>query len=195
MERPLLLTIFMLVMSALFFWAGYLTPPPRPYQYRLRSAFYIFLALACFSGYFALREAHTIGELAELIEPVADITDVTYIPTSAEVAAISKFMAVAPSGRRMRTTREERRKLSDEADTRSSEYWLISTALAPDQVFAFYRKTADLRGWTIVQDNPPWLRLVRDSMTLALYVTDDRPGSGARVLYSFTPGIEDTDNS
>ena len=189
----MLLTILMLAMSALFFWAGYVAPPPRPHQYRLRGACYIFLALACFSGYFALREARTLTELARLIEPVPEITDVTYIPSSAEVAVISGFTASVPPGRRMHTGSEERRRHSDTADNRSTGYWLVRTALEPEEVLAFYRDDANRRGWLIGKDTPPWLHMMRESTSLVLYLTADGAGPGTWVLYGFTPasGIPD----
>ena len=181
--------ILLLVLAAIFFWAGY-RASRHPLQYRSRAGFFICLVLAGFAGYFAWQEARTIDELAELIDPVPSITDVTYIPTTAEVAAVSQFIAAVPGRGRAGTTQEERRNLAERVSERGTEYWLINTTLQPDSVFSFYRDTAARRGWTIKSDNPPWLYLARGSETLSLYVTDDSPQSGTRILYRFSTNIK-----
>lgn len=172
----------LLVFAAIFFWAGY-RAPRHPIQYRSRAGVFICLALASFVGYFTWQEARTIGELAKLIDPVPDITDVTYVPSSADVAAVSQLIAAVPGRGRAGTTQEERRNLAERLSEHRSEYWLIHTTLKSDLVFSFYQDADTRRGWAIESDNPPWLYLARGSETLTLYVTDDSPQPGARILY------------
>lgn len=178
-------TVILLVLAAAFFWAGY-RAPRHPLQYRSRAGFFICLALAGLVGYFAWRELRTIGELAELIDPVPEIIDVTYVPTTVEAATVSKFMAGVPGRGRAGTTQGERRKLAGRLSERRSEYWLINTKLASASVFAFYQDAASRNGWTIETFNPPWLYLARGTEKLVLYVTETSSRSGARVLYEFS---------
>ena len=130
-----------------------------------------------------------IGELAELIDPIPDITDVTYVPTSAEVAAVSQFLAVVPGRGHAGTTQEERRNLAERVSERHTEYWLINTTLRSDSVFSFYRDAAARRGWEIKSENPPWLYLARGSETLSLFVSDDAQRSGTRILYGLSEDL------
>jgi hypothetical protein len=181
------LTIFLLVLAVVFFWAGY-RAPPHPLQYRSRAGFFICLALAGFTGYFAWRETRTIGELAALIDPIPEITGITYVPTSTEAATVAQFMAATPGRGRLGTTPEARRDLAERVSERRTEYWLIKTSLRSDSVFAFYRDAAARRGWTIETDSPPWLYLARGAETLVLFVTADTPQPGSRILYGFSVG-------
>jgi len=177
--------ILLLVLAAIFFSAGYLAPS-HPLQYRSRAGFFVCLALAGFVAYFAWREVRTLGELTELIDPVPGITDVTYIPTSTEAEAVSQFMAAVPGRGRLGTTREERRSLAEQVSERRTEYWLVNTTLRSDAVFTFYRDAASRKGWRVETDNPPWLYLIRGSGTLVLFVADDVPRPGSRILYGFS---------
>jgi len=186
----LVVAILLLVLTAVFFWAGY-RAPPHALQFRSRAGFFICMALAGFAVYFAWREVRTIGELTEIIEPVPNITDVTYVPTSAEVAAVAQFLAAVPSRGSLGTTQEERRDLAERASERRIEYWIIQTALGSDAVFAFYKDATSRKGWTIETDDPPWLFLARGSETLVLFVTDDFPRPGTRILYGFSIGADE----
>ena len=177
--------LLLLVLAALFFWSGY-RAPHHPVQYRSRAGLFVCLALAGFVGYFAWQEARSLGELTKLIDPVPGITDVMYVPTSAEVAAVSKFIAAVPGQGRAGTTQEDRRNLAERVSERRSEYWLINSTLQYDPVFSFYRDAAARKGWTIESDNPPWLNLARGTEKLTLFVTDDSPPPGTRILYQFS---------
>ncbi len=178
-------TIILLVIAAAFFWAGF-RAPRHALQYQSRAGFFMSLALAGFGGYFAWRESRTVAELAELIDPVPEITGVRYVPTTTDVGAVSEFLAAVPGRGRLGTTQEDRRNLAERVTERRSEYWIMKTALQPDSVFAFYREAAPRRGWTIETDRPPWLLLARGTETLFLFVTDDFPRPGIRILYGFS---------
>jgi hypothetical protein len=180
------LTAFILVLCAAFYWAGF-RAAPHPLQYQSQAGFVVTLALSGIAGFFAWREFRTIADLAELIDPVPEITDVTYVPTATEVAAVSQALAAVPGKGRLGTTQEERRQLAERAGERRTDYWLIVTALSSDSVLAFYRERAPRRGWTVESDTPPWLTFSRDSGRLVLFVSDEYPGPGSKVLYAFSP--------
>ncbi len=179
------LALLLFVLAAAFFWAGF-RAPPHPIRYLSRAGLFVAVGLAALLGYFAWREARTISDLAKLIDPVPEIIDVTYVPTTAEVTTLSEFLAAVPGKGRFGTTQEERRDLAKEMRERRTEYWLLKTALPSDSVFAFYRHAAPRRGWNIEADSPPWLSLSRDAETLVLFVTDDFPRPGIRILYGLS---------
>lgn len=180
-------TLLLLGLAALSFWAGFVHPP-HALQYKSQAGFFVFLLLAGFVGYFAWRESRTVGELAELIDPVPEIIEVTYVPTSAETEAIARFLASVPFDRRLGSTQDERRGLAARAAERETRYWLIKTALAPDSVLAFYRKAASRRSWTTETDEPPWLLLSRAGEALVIFASDDFPRPGTKVVYGLTGG-------
>jgi hypothetical protein len=180
---PLLLLL--ILAAVFFFWAGFLAPR-HALQHHSRAGFVIMLALTGLTGYFAWREARTIGELAKLIDPVPEITDVTYVPTAHEVGAMAKFLAAVPGQGRFGSTQAERRDFADRAEHARGEYWLLKTALSPEAVMDFYRETAPRSGWMIEVDEPQSLLLSRDAERLVLFVTDDFPDSGAQILYGFS---------
>ena len=180
------LTAFMLVLSAASYWAGF-RAAPHPLQHQSRAGFIITLGLAGFAGYFAWREFRTIADLAELIDPVPEITNVSYVPSTAEVAAVSQVLATVPRAGRLGTTQEGRQRLAERAGERRTDYWLIVSALSSDSVLAFYRELAPRRGWTVETDTPPWLTLSQDTGRLVLFVSDEFPRPGSRVLYAFSP--------
>ena len=72
------LTILSVTLAGLFFYFGFIAPG-RHARGQLKAGFIIMAILAVFAGYFACREFRSVGELAELIEPVPEITDVTYL--------------------------------------------------------------------------------------------------------------------
>lgn len=178
-------TLIILGFAAISFWVGFVHPP-HALQYKSQAAFLVFVLLAGFVGYFAWRESRTVAELAELIDPVPEITDVTYVPTSAESEAIARFMASVPYDRRIGYTQDERRGLAERAAERTTDYWLIRTALSTDSVLAFYREAASRSGWTTETDEPPWLLLSRADESLVIFASDDFPRPGTKVLYGFT---------
>ena len=180
------LTAFILLLSAAFFWAGF-RAAPHPLQYQSRAGFVVTLGLAGFAGYFAWREFRTIADLTELIDPVPEITDVRYVPSSAEVAAVSQALAAVPGTGRLGTTQQERQELAERTEERRTDYWLVVTALSTDSVLAFYRELAPRRGWTVDTDTPPWLILSQDSVRLTLFVSDEFPRPGSKVLYASSP--------
>ncbi len=180
------LTAFILLLSAAFFWAGF-RAAPHPLQYQSRAGFVVTLGLAGFAGYFAWREFRTIADLTELIDPVPEIIDVSYLPTSAEVAAVSQALAAVPGTGRLGTTQAERQQLAERAGERQTDYWLVVTALSSDSVLAFYRELAPRRGWTVDTDTPPWLTLSQNTGRLVLFVSDEFPRPGSKVLYASSP--------
>ena len=180
------LTAFILVLSAASYWAGF-RAAPHPLRHQSRAGVVVFLCLAGFAGYFAWREFRMITDLAELIDPVPEITDVRYVPSTAEVAALSQVLATVPGTARLGTTQEERQQLAERAGERRTDYWLLVTALSSDSVLAFYRQVAPRRGWTVETDTPPWLTLSRDRGRLVLFVSDEFPRPGSKVLYAFSP--------
>lgn len=182
----MLLTALILVLSTAFFWAGFMAPP-HAWQHRSQAGFVVTLGLAGFTGYLVWRESQTLADLADLIDPVPGITDVSYVPTSTEVAALSQILAAAPSSGRLGATPEERRQLADEARQQHTDYWLVKTALFSDSVLAFYRKRGPWRGWTVETDTPPWLIMSHESGRMLLFVSDESPRRGSKVLYSFSP--------
>ena len=180
------LTAFILLLSAAFFWAGF-RAVPHPLQYQSRAGFVVTLGLTGFAGYFAWREFRTIADLTELIDPVPEITDVSYVPTSAEVAAVSRALAAVPGTGQFGTTQQGRQELAERTGERRTDYWLVVTALSTDSVIAFYRELAPRRGWTVDTDTPPWLILSQDSVRLTLFVRDEFPRPGSKVLYASSP--------
>ena len=115
------LTAFILLLSAAFFWAGF-GAAPHPLQYQSRAGFLVTLGLSGFVGYFAWREFRTIADLAELIDPVPEITDVSYIPTSAEVVAVSQALSAVPGTGQLGTTQQERQQLAERTGERRTDY-------------------------------------------------------------------------
>lgn len=183
-----MLTVGLLVLAVVFFWSGFLRPSDWWFRLRAREGFFAFLLLASVSGYFALREKRTVGELAQHIDPVPEITDVTYVPTSAETLAISRFLAALPGTTRQGNTQAERQALAERMKDRRTDYWLLKTALPADSVFGFYRRAAARRGWEIRTDDPPWLMLSRGGERMVLFVTDDFPRPGIKILYGLMTG-------
>lgn len=182
-----MLTVALLILAAALFWAGFLAPP-FVFQHRAKTGFVVCIVLAGVAGYFAYRTRRTVAELAELIDPVPDVTGVTYVPTAAETGAISRFLATLPGTTRNGLTQDERRDLAERIGQRKTDYWLLKTSMPVDSVFAFYRDVAPRRGWSIRMDDPPWMILARDGERLVLFVTDDFPRPGNKVLYGLTGG-------
>jgi len=180
------LTALILALCTAFFWAGF-KAPRHPLRYQSQAGFVVTLCLAGFTGYFDWRESQTLADLADHIDPVPGITDVSYVPTSGEVAALSQVLAAAPSSGRLGATQEERRQLADEARQQHTDYWLVKTALFSDSVLAFYRERGPRRGWTVETDSRPWLILSSESGRLVLFVSDESPRPGSKVMYSFSP--------
>ena len=186
MPRAMELTILLSVVTAVFYWAGY-RGPHHSFQYKSKVGFFFALALTILAAYFTWREARTLSELSELVDPLPSITDViTYVPTSTEVSALSQLLSKVPGEGSLGSDREAHRNLTEQTQNRRTEYWIVSTRLRADSVVAFYRKTAPLRGWRIATDSPPWLTLKRDSERLILFVSDDFPRPGSSVLYGFS---------
>ena len=184
-HNDMILSLVFVLLAAAFFWAGFLCRR-HPLQHHSQAGFAMMLVLAGVAGYFAWREARTIGELAQRIDPVPEITDVTYIPSAAEMGGMARVLATIPGSGRFGSTQAQRRDFAERVEQRKTDYWLIKTALSPEDVFAFYRVSAPHRGWTIETDEPPTLLLARDAEHLALFVTDGFPGSGAEILYGLS---------
>lgn len=74
------LIIFLILMVALSFWAGFISKPHAG-QYKSKAGFVIFIALMIFTSFYTYKENKTIDELYTLIEPLPETTEVNFIPT------------------------------------------------------------------------------------------------------------------
>jgi hypothetical protein len=166
----ILLLVLLLLLAGASFWAGF-RAPPHPLQYLSVTGFMVILGLAGITAYFAQRELHTIEELEALITPVPEITDVTYVPTVRETAAIAL--------------------LSGQPAERDQEYWIVETRLGPDSVRGHYRRAGPRDGWRVQEDLPNWLVLSRGEAQLSVFMTELRRGPGTKVLHMLRPVIDE----
>lgn len=183
----MLLPAALLAFSILFFWAGF-RAPPHALQHQSKAGFFLFSALVVFSSYFGFREATALSDLRAVIDPVPNVTDVSYVPSRAEASGISDFIAALPAEGRMGTAEESRRRLAEASKDRNTDYWIIKTTLSPDAVVGFYRDAGLRRGWALESESSPFLFLARGSSRLAIFVSDQSPGAGSRVLYALSSG-------
>ncbi len=184
------LFIVVVILAAVSFWAGF-RAAPHPWQYKSQAGFVVFVGLAVFTGYFGWREHRTVGELARLIDPVPEITDVMYVPTPAEIQAIARAVAVVP-GRGaygLGSTPEQRRHLAEEVKALEQRYWTLETKLSPDQIAEFYRDPRHLNGWSLTIDELPWLGFERQPESLTIFVADDWKSPHTEVWYIYAPGF------
>ena len=165
-----LLLAVLVLLAAASFWAGF-RAPPHPLQYLSVVGVAVFLGLAGFTAYFAQRELQTLDELAVLIAPVPEITDVTYVPTVEETAAIAL--------------------LSGQPADRDQDYWIVETRLEPDAVRAHYRRAGPRKGWRVEESLPNWLVLSKGREQLSVFTTELRRGSGSKVLHMLRPAIDE----
>lgn len=141
------LFILAVALAALSFWAGFVAPS-HPWQYKSQAGFVVFVGLVLFTGYFAWREHQTVSELSKLIDPVPEITDVTYMPSPQEVQAIARGAATVPGEGRagLGTTPEQRREFAKSIERLEERFWKLETRLAPDRVVEFYRNPEHRNG-------------------------------------------------
>lgn len=179
------MTILNLALAAVFFWAGF-RAAPHPRQHQSKLAFFLFLLLAGFTGYFDWREYRSLGELAAIIEPIPDVTDVDYIPTGAELTAIAAFVEAVPvQGRLSDATGREG--LTERAREIRSRYWSLATTMSVEEVAAFYRVPANRAGWELVVDEPPYLRFERGDELLTVFVQSDWTETKVWYMYGVGP--------
>lgn len=184
------LFVLVIILAAVSYWAGF-RAPPHPWQYKSQAGFAVFVGLAIFTGYFAWREHRTVTELARLIDPVPEITDVMHVPTPTEVQAIARAVAAVPGEGRhgLGSTPEQRRHLAEEVEKLEQRYWKLETKLSPDQIAEFYRDSRHLNGWRLTIDDAPWLGFERQPETLTIFVHDNWKSSDTGVWYIYDPGL------
>ena len=184
------LFILIVGLAAVSFWAGFLARP-HAWQYKSQAGFVVFVGLAVFTGYFAWREHRTVKELARLIDPVPEITDVLYVPTPTEVQAIARTVAAVPGEGRhgLGSTPEQRRHLAEDVETLQRRYWKLETKLDSDQVAEFYRNVRHRNGWDLTIDDAPWLGFERHPEALTILVQDDWKSPHTTVWYIYDPGL------
>lgn len=174
------LVLLTLSLAALSYWAGF-KAAPHPAQYLSKSGFFVFLALALFSSYFAYREHSTISELGQIIEPVPGITEVTYIPTQPELSAITTIGTYATPPQQ----KDSVPKHDYSSQNHQPRYWMVTTSLPMNAVIDFYRDTASKTGWEIKQAALPWMRFARKNERLSIFISANNYGGGSTILYTF----------
>ena len=132
------------------------------------------IGLIAVSGYFGWRETRTVGELTQLIEPVPDIADVTYVPTAAEMLVVQA--AVSPE------SADERPPGNEPATQR---FWLLKTKLSVREAFAFCKAAARRAGWTVEPQDEGMLMLRRGEERMLIVVAQDWPLPETKVSYVY----------
>ena len=173
------MVLVFLAFAAMSYWAGF-KAKPHPAQYKSQAGFFVFIFLALFSSYFALRELSTIDELAEIIDLVPNITDVSYIPSKSEVATISSIVSAATPPHK----NEKHQQLDDSLRQRQTDYWLAKSTLPANSVVEFYQHNAQNKGWILEKETLPWMMFSRGMDKLSIYISDDNPGTGSKILYA-----------
>ena len=121
-------------------------PGPRA---RWRAVLLPLLAVIGIAAYFGIRETRSLGELAELVEPLPGVIDVTYIPSGPEIQALSTFLAPAASGE------------AQDLSGITQRYWKVETALGVDEVRAFYASETNRRDWSVTDSSGGFLQMRR----------------------------------
>ena len=168
-----------LAFAAMSYWAGFKTKP-HPLQHQSQAGFFIFIFLAIFSGYFALSEFSAIDKLAEIIEPVPYISDVSYIPTKSEASTVSSIVSTAIPPH----AKDAHRQLDDSLRQRKTDYWLVKSTLSTNTIIEFYQHNAQNKGWILEKETLPWMMFSRGMDKLSIYISDDNPGTGSKILYA-----------
>lgn len=194
--------------AALTFWIGFLAPPwiadhNNPiveffntyYRVYAQGGFFVMVALIGVAGYFGWREQHTVDDLAVLITPVPEIEAVTYIPSAAELEAMSAGLAVLNEFNRavprVGGSRAPEPRLDLEALTRADRtrtYWSVETRLDTTQVMAFYDRPENRVGWQVVDRGKGQLLLRRGPEQLIIFARDDWPRPRVLVAYLYASG-------
>lgn len=186
------MNLFLLVvlLAGMAFWAGFLAPK-HAWQYKSQAAFVVFVGLALFTGYFTWREHRAVKELASIIDPVPEITDVMYVPTPGEIQAIGRAVAAVPGEGRggLGTTPDQRQAFAESLDGLEGRYWKLETKLTPDRVAEFYRDARHRNGWNLTVDEPPWLAFQRTPESLTVFIQADRTSPRTKVWYIYDPGM------
>jgi hypothetical protein len=180
------LTLLSAALAATFFYYGFVAPG-RHARGQLKAGFVIMIAMTMFAGYFAWREFRSVGELAELIEPVPEITDVMYVPTPGEIQGLSSALSAAPALSR-RSRPEDIDRLAAEAKAMTTRHWSLETRLSVAEVVAFYRDARNRRDWILTRQEPPALILKRNSESMFIWVLAADEGSS--VYYSHDSNSE-----
>lgn len=114
-------------------------------------------------GYFGVREKQAVSELARIIDPVPEITDVLYLPTGGELQAISNALS---------TISRESGQGPDFSDM-TQRYWKLETKLSREEVMSFYELESHRRGWSVVTQDRKYLQLRRERERLIVFLPDD----------------------
>jgi len=183
----MLLTLFA-SLAAMLCGAYYLRVRHRPYEaFRDRSiaGALIFGALAVFMGYFTWREARALDEIAAVIAPIPEITDIMRVPSPGEIQAVANTLADVPVKGQFGTSQGERRQLADDLQDLHTQYWQVHTTLSPEGAFEFYRDEASRNDWEIETDKPPFLVLRRTGQRLTLFIQEDWKRADTEVWYVY----------
>ena len=179
MSSLIWMAIACLALAAISYWAGF-KAEPHPVQYHSQVGFFIFVLMAVFASYFATRNFSAIGELSAIIDPVPEITEVSYIPTKSEASAISNMLGTTTPPH----NKDSQLQLNKLIHERRTEYWSVTTPLPASSILKFYRDNAHKKGWTVKNESLPWLMFTRGPEKLSIYISDNDSGIGSKLLYS-----------
>ena len=170
-------------LAAIAFYAGFLTKPHAG-QHRSRVAFVFFVLLAGFTGYFAWKGMGAREELSAIIALPPEARAVDRIPTGAELAAVARMVETVPA-RGPLSDASGREGLTERMEAIDTRYWSVTTPMSMDDIAAHYRERADLNGWTLNLDEPPYLGFVRGggAETLMLFVQNGWDASKVWYIY------------
>lgn len=159
------LLAFLTIVAGLCVYVGFFLHRPlfANSRRRARTGFVITLLMIGVAGYFGFREKRSMAELARLIDPVPDVTDVTYIPTGPELAAVSAALSSFADGRA--------RPADFTGMTR--RFWKLETTLLPAEVMAFYGVEANRGAWSVVAQDEQVLQLRRGPEGMTVFLVDD----------------------
>jgi uncharacterized membrane protein YfcA len=176
--------LFLVAATALALF-GILHSRPSLFRRWAQGSFVAGLGLIAFTSYFAWREHQTVSELARLVDPIPEITEVTYVPTPAELQAVAGALAATPGTTRTGDTQADRRETARRIGTVQSRYWLLKTSLGPQDVVEFYAAPEHRSGWDIASQDESWIIMNGAAGRLIIFTTTDWPRPGTQVLYMY----------
>ena len=162
----------LVALAGLSFWRGFLAADTL-WRSRVRACFVCAVGLLAVVGYFGWRETRTVGELARLIEPIPEISDVTYVPTVAEMLVVQAAVAPAASGP------------SAAFEPTTQRFWLLKTELSEPEALAFCRAAAGRAGWEVESAGEGMLMLERDAERMLIVVAQNWPLPETKVSYVY----------
>ena len=178
------LLVFLIIVTVLAFFAGF-RMDRTIFRCLGQASFFVGLGLVAFTGYFVWREHRTIGELAQLVDPVPKIIDVTYAPNPIELQAVARALAAVPGRTITGNTQEDRRATARRIETLHTRYWLLKTELQAEEVMSFYGQPQHRQGWNVKTQEGSWITLEGTAGSLTIFATEDWPRSGTRVIYIY----------